>query len=100
MTRWFALAVGACAALSLAATSAGAQTYIVEDAYAAAPPPVIRLAPPVPVYAPPATVYVAPAPIVTERRVYVAPRYYAAPPAARVVVPQTYAAPGYIETDW
>jgi hypothetical protein len=106
MTRWIALCAGACAAaaLSLAATSAGAQTFIVEDAYAAAPPPVVTLAPPAPIFAPPATVYVAPAPVVTGRHVYVAPHYaphyYAAPPAARVVVPQTYVGPGYVEADW
>ncbi len=97
MTRWTALAAGACAAsaLSLAAiSSAGAQTYIVEDAYAAAPPPVVDIAPPV--YGP-ASVYVAaPERVYAPRRVYVAPSYYVPPPAARVVVPDGYVTPGYV----
>lgn len=67
MTRWIALAAGAA---SLAATTAAnAQAYIVDDAYAAAPPPVFDVAP-LPAYAP---VYVAPAPVYAPHHLY-APR--------------------------
>jgi hypothetical protein len=99
MTRWIAVAVGAA---SLAGTAgANAQTYIVNDPYAVAPPPVFELAPPVVTYAP-APFYVAPPAVYAPRRVYVEPDYFAPRPSRRVIVTDRYAPPagGYIEADW
>lgn len=110
MTRWSVLAAGASAAtaLSLAAmNSASAQAYIVEDAYAVAPPPVVAFAPPIyapaPFFGAPAPFYGAPAPFYTTRRIFIAPTYVA--PPVRVIVPAPYFAPGsvpggFVETDW
>jgi hypothetical protein len=103
MSRWIAVAVGAA---SLAGTAcANAQTYIVNDPYAVAPPPVFGLAPPLATYAPtyaPAPVYVAPPAVYAPRRVYVEPDYFAPRSSRRVIVTEPYAPPagGYIEADW
>ena len=97
LTRWIVAAVGAA---SLAGTTgADAQTYIVDDPYAVAPPPVFEVAP-LPAYAP-APVYVAPPPVYAPRRVYVEPEYVVPRASRRVIITDRYApADTYVEAGW
>jgi hypothetical protein len=99
MFRWIPVAF---AAASLAgATGASAQTYIAEDTYAVAPPPVFEMAPPAVAYA---------APVYAHRRVYVERHTFVPAVNGRVIVTERYGAPiapyarvygdGYVDADW